>query len=225
MVARVTTLPVLPPVATPDLAVAATGAGQVLQQFQDKPVFQGLLASYLNRVQELEVCVWEILNARGFPALAGISAQYTWPDAEGNLGLPSFDALGSILGLPRLGLSDTQYSIALQERILVLKSGGTTNDLEGILALGWGLPYVISDGGIACIVIMLDSASVTTTTLVLLLLSPLALARAAGIRLILIYWPQVDSLSFAFNSTSARGWADSTNPSAAAGKMIGALGT
>lgn len=220
-----TALPILPPVATPDLAVAATGAGQVLQQFQDKPIFQGLLASYLNRVQELETCVWEILNARGFPALAGISAQYTWPDAEGNLGLPSFDALGSILGLPRLGLSDTQYSIALQERILVLESGGTTNDLEGILALGWGLPYVIADGGTACIVIVLDSASVTTTTLVFLLLSPLALARAGGIRLILIYWPQVDSQSFAFNSTSARGWADSTHPSAAAGKMIGAQGT
>ncbi len=107
----------------------------------------------------------------------------------------------------------------------MLESGGTTNDLEGILALGWGLPYVIADGGTACIVIVLDSASVTTTTLGYLLFSPLTLARAGGIRLILVYWPQIDSLSFAFNSTSARGWADSTNPSAAAGKMIGALST
>lgn len=36
-----TALPVLPPVATPDLAVAATGAGQVLQQFQISLFFKG----------------------------------------------------------------------------------------------------------------------------------------------------------------------------------------
>ena len=278
-------LPVLAPVAAPDTAVTATGAVQVLYQFQNQLFFQALLASYLNRVQELESCLWEILNARGIPALLGISSQYAFPAAswaantpyakgvrvnnglyryactsagtsaatggpsgtgeniqDGTcqwifvgdtslLGLPVFDMLGNILGLPRLVLTDAQYAVALQVQSLVLTSGGGINDLEQILTLNGQTGFTIAQSTPPCIVITLATATPVLTTAALLLFQPLARAKPGGVRLIIIYWPQAASANFNFDVNcpdsgfTSTGFADINNPSNPAGLMVGALST
>lgn len=92
------------------------GLDNLIAQFEDSPRIASLLTTFLDQIQQLEDAFSEILTETTVEASTG----------------QQLDALGSIVGEPRSGRNDLQYSTALRARLILNVSEGTP---ENIIAL------------------------------------------------------------------------------------------
>lgn len=103
---------------TPSTNHVERGLKRLLSQYR-RPKIQAWLTAYLNRVQELEDALWEIINGRNLETAEGVQ----------------LDLLGTIVGRGRNGLSDTLYRLAIRTQIRINRSQGLSIDLTNVLTL------------------------------------------------------------------------------------------
>jgi len=162
-----------------------TGLAQLLTQFQGKPVFAALVRSYLNRIQELENAVWEVILIRGIDASEGVN----------------LDNIGKIVGRPRLGLSDTDYRVALKCQILINRSSGGPDDLINIttLSVSPGQVFTYQEAYPATVLITVEGIAAFNISV---LFDNLFQAKAGGVRLLIILSMQPVGNTFTLSPVS-----------------------
>ncbi len=104
---------------THKLTHVADGLAHLAYQFQDLPHFEAILTAWLNRIQEIEDVLWELIDERTIDAAVGVQ----------------LDGIGAIVGEPRLGKTDDEYRLFIKARRLVNLSSGTVPELIEILGL------------------------------------------------------------------------------------------
>ena len=95
----------------------AEGLDNLIGQFKDKEELEGLIASYLIQIQEIEDALSQILTDTTVEASVGAQ----------------LDALGSIVGEARSGRNDLQYSTAIRARQILNVSEGTPEDVIALI--------------------------------------------------------------------------------------------
>ena len=98
------------------------GLSRVLSQFNDSPLFLGLVKSYLESVQSTEDGIFQLLDQRSVYTAFGTTLDY----------------IGAIVGEQRLGKSDSAYRDAILFRIFLNSSEGTPDQLLQILQTASG---------------------------------------------------------------------------------------
>lgn len=91
----------------------------IIDQFKGRPRIDGVLRSWVGRVQELETAIFDVIDARIL-------------DTATNAQLES---LGSLVGEKRLGRSDADFRQAIRLRIRVNRSKGRTVDVLDVATL------------------------------------------------------------------------------------------
>lgn len=178
------------------------GLSKFLEQFKDQAMLNALAASYLNRIQELENCLWEVILIRGIEASEGVN----------------LDAIGSIVGRARLGLTDSDYRVALRAQVRINRSCGTPEDMIAVTALSItaGQLFTYEEAFPATIVIEILGQSIFN---MLVLLDNLLRTKAGGVRLLLEYSlnPVANNFTFSDDDTTVtdpdKGFGDDTDPS------------
>lgn len=105
----------------------AKGLELLTDRYKGKAVIEALLTSYLNRVQELEDELWNLLW--------GWVLEWVDPDDEFNVYNAEgkqLDDLGEIVGEPRDGREDDAYIPAIKLRIRINRSKGQSEDMVQI---------------------------------------------------------------------------------------------
>lgn len=95
---------------------------RLLTTLQDDEQIDGLIASYLDRAQELEDAAHPMLVQRSIQNAEGVQ----------------LDGIGGLVGEPRGGRSDELYRVFLTLRILTNRSRATADDLIEIVATRTG---------------------------------------------------------------------------------------
>lgn len=181
---------------------ADQGVFKFLEQFKDKPSLEALARSYLNRIQELEDAIWEVLLIRGIDLSEGVN----------------LDSIGVIVGRPRLGLGDSDYRIALRAQIRINRSSGTPEDMIAVtgLSIPAGQSFTFAEAYPATVVIEVLGQSIFN---MLVLLDNLIRTKAGGVRLLLEYSlnPIDNNFTFSDDDTTMadvnRGFGNDLDPS------------
>lgn len=189
--------------ATPSKDHVARGLSRLIQKYKGKPRFEGLLSSYLRRVQELEDAIWEVIEYR------------LLTNAEGY----QLDRIGRIVGRGRNNLSDRDYLIAIRGQIRINRSSGTPEDMIAVtmLSLPEGFQFTFAEGYPASEVIAITTPAIDFNINVLF--ANLVAAKCGGVRLFLEYslFPDSDTFFWSDDSTThadtRRGWGDLSDPS------------
>lgn len=105
---------------TQDTTHAAEGLALRTDHYKNAVVMGGILKSFLNRVQDLENSIWQVVNA---------FLLVNSPTGD------QLNALGILVGQARLGLSDAQYLWAIRLRIRANRSQGRAEDLISLAVL------------------------------------------------------------------------------------------
>lgn len=169
------------------------GIARFLEQFKNSPFFAALTRSYLNRVQELEDAIWEVILIRGIESSEGVN----------------LDTIGKIVGRPRFGLIDSDYRVALRAEIRINRSAGTTIDVidVGVLSIPVGFTFTYDEVPTATIIITvaatLPADPITFDPLVLF--GNLVRTKAAGVRLQLIVFTVGTDNAFQFSDGTVDG--------------------
>jgi hypothetical protein len=103
---------------------AANAKGLLISQYVTDAVLSGLIAVVATEIQTLENAAYSLLNSMP------LAAQ---PLGGGNWDI--LDKLGSIVGLNRNGLNDSDYLAQIKIQIRVNRSAGLTTDIQQITAL------------------------------------------------------------------------------------------
>lgn len=181
------------------------GVAHLLEQFKDKARLEVLARSYLDRVQELEDAIWEVITIRGIDASEGLN----------------LDAIGVIVKRPRLALSDSDYRIALKCQVLINRSSGTPNELLAITLLATSAltttgPLILGEAYPATIWVQVQSG--IPDTVIPILYDNLIRAKAGGVRLLFQVPGAVFSNVFQFTDSAVpeesttHGFSDYYNP-------------
>jgi hypothetical protein len=93
------------------------GLDNLVDQFEGSPLFNALLTSFLEQIQDLEDALSDVL---------------TETTVESSVGA-QLDALGSIVGEDRAGRNDLQYSTALRARLILNVSEGTPENIIDLI--------------------------------------------------------------------------------------------
>jgi hypothetical protein len=152
-------------------------------------------------VQELEVAIFDLLTERALGTAADVQ----------------LDVIGKLVGQERLGLADEDYRTLIRVRIRVNRSDGHADQLIEILQLMAPLldptNIIYTEHYPAEVHIELgDPIGSVDPDLVFLMLNQ---AKAAGVRLLFMFSPDLESETFAFSSGASvldtdRGFATST---------------
>ncbi len=89
------------------------------ERFKNNVTMRAMLRSWARQIQDLEDCVFEILNELYLAVAVGV-----W-----------LDRLGAIVGEERNGADDDIYRLRIRARIQLNKSNGTIPDILSILSL------------------------------------------------------------------------------------------
>ena len=167
--------------------------GNVLSQFEDATTLADLIASYTDRVQELEFAVFPVMSAR--------SIDYATTDR--------LDGIGQILDVARQGRTDVGYRLRLRAELLILKSNGTVDELIAILQALASMPtktIVIDEYDPKTIYMRIQNFAVSFEDATIMK-SLLDRARPAATELHLIYssTTQTDEHIFRFSDTYGTG--------------------
>lgn len=96
--------------------------GLLTSHYADKPVTTGLVKALTQRVQELENQIWSLIN--------GIQlANHPMPGGPWSI----LDQLGTLVGIPRNGLPDSQYVGLIKLKAKVNTSRGLAADMIDIV--------------------------------------------------------------------------------------------
>jgi hypothetical protein len=98
------------------------GLLRVLSQFDRSPKLRGVVASFLNQVQQLEDHTLDLFYSRTLSGASGAQ----------------LDVIGRVVGEPRDGLTDDEYRRFLSVRIAVNFAQGERGRLTDIVALATG---------------------------------------------------------------------------------------
>lgn len=93
------------------------GVGRLISQWKDKEVVQGLVASYLQEIQELEGVWFQLLNERGIFTAVGVQ----------------LDVIGTYVGENRENRNDEEYRQAILNRVAQNNSDGTPEKIIELL--------------------------------------------------------------------------------------------
>jgi hypothetical protein len=192
---------------------ADQGVDKFLEQFKGEPALDALARSYLNRIQELEDAIWEVILIRGIDASEGVG----------------LDAIGNIVGRKRLGLGDIDYRVALKAQIRINRSSGTPEDMIAVTALSVSpvQDFTYQEAYPATVVI---EALGAMTFSILVLFDNLLRTKPGGVRLLLEYSEAALDASFTFSdddttmTDTGKGWGDDTDP-LTGGVFIDVLGS
>lgn len=113
---------------TPNTSHTTQALALLVDQFKGRPVIEGILASWTNRVQALENALVAVATAR---LLAGAV------DAQ-------LDSLGDLVGEPRKGRANDIYREAIRLRVKVNRANGKAEDViqtVNIATLGADFDY------------------------------------------------------------------------------------
>lgn len=154
-----------------------------------KPRIAALLAAFVDRIQEIEDTLFDIMLQRELP------------EAD----LVRLKVLGRIVGQPRFGLSEEAYRLVLEARGLANVSKGTGRDMFGALDILVGPgDWVLLEIGDATL--LLTTASTTFTAEQVKMISlVLPDVRAAGVGLFFLVPPPSDGLTFASSVSGGGG--------------------
>lgn len=155
--------------------------------FDAKPNVKGILGAFVQESTAVQIGLESIANGRQDPLSVGGEV---------------LDALGSIVGQPRQGLSDAVYWTFIQARIKANNSSGRTEDLYGIFALviPMGVTMSITTRPPANFLLYLTGA--ITAELAGAFQNLLHNARAAGVDGILDYGLHPTNQTFGFDGVS-----------------------
>jgi len=190
------------------------GLARLLQQYQSSPYLRGLLTSYLNRIQDLENALWEVILYRLLPNASGIQ----------------LDKLGKIVGRGRGSLNDSNYVLAIQAEIAINRSDGTPDQMINIatLSLPPGDVFTYSEAYPAVALFFL--ITVETSVNIALLFQSLVRSKPGGVKLMLNYLTALPADSFTFSpiagpvASTTQGFSDFYNPGTG-GFFAGSLST
>lgn len=98
---------------------AEEAVGNLIQQFKGKPTLEELIKLFADQVQEIENGLFDLLYLRSIDEAIGVQ----------------LDGLGRLLNLERegRGRDDATYRQWLKARILLILSGGTPEDVIGLV--------------------------------------------------------------------------------------------
>lgn len=180
----------------------ARGLSRLLQQYRNKPQFTALVQSYLNRIQELENAVWEVILYRLLPNAEGVQ----------------LDSLGRVVGRGRNNLSDANYLLAIQAEIRINRSCGTPQDMIAVakLSLPPGDVFIYQEAypAVALFTVLTPESS----TIIGILFQSLTRAKPGGVKLMLSWFPVVIGDMFTFSpfaqevASTTQGFSDYYNP-------------
>ena len=108
----------------PEVDHIATGLARVITQYRGRPYFNLLLAVYLEQVQHIEDAIHDVVDTWKLDSATG------W----------RLDALGDLVGQPRIGDNDDVFRTYVKARILANRSDskfGTMAAIADMLIPGW----------------------------------------------------------------------------------------
>lgn len=188
----------------------AEALARFTEQFKNKPNFQKIVASFVERNQHVEDVSWEMYNARFLDNAAD----------------DRLDMIGAVVGESRNGKDDTTYRQYIAARIVINKSDGTADDSLHVLELitPAGSDYDITDVFPAAYRIRLYGYAGDFDTV----FDIVRQVKPAGVRLYFEYSPTARTGLFRFApgstlvSGSSRGFDDASSPGTA-GRLAGVL--
>lgn len=193
--------------------LVSTFAARVLSQYQNKPRFMAMQRGLTQLAQDVENALWAIVAKLDLDQADGV-----W-----------LDYLGDFVREPRAGASDVDYRKYIAARIIANKSQGRIEEIISVIRIVTGMlgPYPVTRQSPASIEIELidyDMDEPIRTRLMQLLRA----TRAAGVRLMVLYWPDPtngDLFTFSSDDTmqvsTTQGWGNDADPSTG-GKFIDA---
>jgi hypothetical protein len=107
------------PVPVYNQQIVAQGVARLTGAFRNQPNCAAWTAVLLQPWQDLEDATWSVLTGR----LLATAPRYDPPQTN-----PVFDSIGALVGQQRLGLSDTEYVVAIYLRIAVNRATGAVGD-------------------------------------------------------------------------------------------------
>lgn len=123
----------------------AQGLARLIEKYKDKSKLRALLSSYLNRIQEIEDLLWEIINEQLLDNAVGVQ----------------LDIWGKLVKQPRVSDDDDIYRLFIKAKIIILRSHGRTDDYIKVLfaILGEDFAFRVRDVYPHQVRIYLDDAS------------------------------------------------------------------
>jgi len=157
---------------------------KILTQFKGLPVMEGVIASYMEQIQELENVFIDLLLLR------------TLDNAEG----AQLDGIGDIVGEPRLGRNDTDYKAAISGRIKINRQHSRIEDILTAMTLTLDEPYELTEYPNAKFIVRLVTAWVATFPSLGALNAVLQRAKGGGVKAFFQYATVDDDKIFQFAS-------------------------
>jgi hypothetical protein len=175
-----------------------------------RPLFNGLLSSYLDQIQQLEDAAWSVYIGTMLPSATG----------------DALDMLGALVGQPRGGRDDATYKLWITARVRLASSSGTPVDLLAIVRAVLPLTITITLIEYFPADVAIDMAGAIDAQTALQIGEMLQQAKAAGVRIDLISSPSAAGENFSFGSAAStpdidvnRGFADAAQTTG--GKLTG----
>lgn len=180
-----------------------------ITQWQEKPRLEALIAAFLEEVQALEDGVWQIFASRFLD------------DAEGS----QLEAIGRLVGQPRIGDDDEEFRLYIKARIAVNRSHGTADDVMRVAdVLLAGTVWEYEELYPATIIVDSDKVDHSSAIATLLRLS-----RSGGVAFGFHFSEEPEGESFAFadgdeeQNDEERGFGGDDPDDGPGGVWIGAL--
>ena len=162
----------------------AAGLALLIQQYQGAPRLEGLLTSYLNRVQELEDAIWSVILGRLIDYAIGVQ----------------LDVLGRLVGQRRDGAADEIYRTRIRARIAANRSLGTGDDLIRVALLASGSdPALMFYSELQPATVHVELLQ-TDPTIAPVVVELLRVAKAPGVALQLLFTEYAAANSFTFGT-------------------------
>lgn len=154
------------PVPTPDTTIVADTTALLTSRYAKQKNVLGLVTALASRAQTIESVLWQLIDALPLA---------NHPMAGGPWGI--LDMIGAIVGVPRNGRTDADYTPAIKLQIRINRATGLAEDIIQITALlVTGATYVEWPPAAFEVIVLGDFASNIQA-----LLAALPLARAGGV--------------------------------------------
>lgn len=174
------------------------GLSYLMEQYKDQPNIQAFLVAFLDRIQELEYAIWQVISFKDVDTAVG----------------EQLDLIGRIVNRAREGRDDETYRLWLRAQVLINRSSGTPEEMLSIARLVTrALPnqIILVEWYPARFAIYLDVAISDENAATLLEL--LILAKVAGVAVFLEYSTSPSEETFSFEGGGGLGFGDSGDPS------------
>jgi len=177
-----------------------------------RPIFNGLLQTYLVQIQELEAAAWSVYVGTMLPAAAG----------------DALDMLGELVGQPRGARDDATYKLWINARARLATSSGRPADLIAVVRAVLPLTVTITLIEYFPGDVTLDLSGIIDAQTALQIADMLQDAKAAGVRIDMLYSSSAAGENFSFGSAAStpdidvnRGFADVAQTTG--GKLTGVI--